>query len=53
MRYVLSLYAYDRKDPEVATAPDPAIVGRATELYELGERVVAPRPPSLQAEFLG
>ena len=53
MRYVLSLYDYDGKDPEIATAPDPLIVGRATELYELGERVVSPRPEALQAEFLG
>jgi polyphosphate kinase 2 (PPK2 family) len=28
MRYVLNLFDYDDKDPQVAVAPDPVIVGR-------------------------
>ena len=44
MRYVLRLFDYPGKDPEVATHPDPQIVGPASELFEHGERP-GPFPP--------
>ena len=34
MRHVLSLFDYDNKDPEVAEAPDPLILGSAALLAE-------------------
>ena len=34
MRYVLSLFPYTEKDPEIATAPDPLILGSASLLTE-------------------
>jgi hypothetical protein len=34
MRHVLSLFPYDQKDPEIATAPDPLILGSAALLSE-------------------
>ena len=34
MRHVLSLFDYDNKDPEVAVAPDPLILGSAALLAE-------------------
>ncbi|GAA1426741.1 polyphosphate kinase 2 [Microlunatus lacustris] len=42
MRYVLHRTDYDGKDADVVGVPDPAIVGRASEVYELGERTLAP-----------
>jgi polyphosphate kinase len=44
MRYVLRLFDYPGKDLEVATDPDPKIVGPASELFEAGERP-GPFPP--------
>ncbi len=38
MRYVLHRSDYDGKDVDLVGVPDPLIVGRATEVYELGER---------------
>src|SRR6266498_3139422 len=38
MRYVLSQFDYQDKDLEVVGTPDPAIVGRASELFEDDER---------------
>src|SRR6266487_2542160 len=38
MRYVLSQFDYQDKDLEVVGTPDPAIVGRAPELFEDDER---------------
>ncbi len=38
MRHVLSLIDYPYKDSEIAVAPDPLIVGPASELFEVGER---------------
>jgi polyphosphate kinase 2 len=37
MRYVLHVTPYDKKDPKVAHAPDPLIVGPAAEVLEEGE----------------
>jgi len=37
MRYVLGLFDYPDKDPEVVGTPDPLIVGPASEVYEHGE----------------
>jgi polyphosphate kinase len=34
MRHVLSLFPYTEKDPEIATAPDPLILGSASLLTE-------------------
>ncbi|WP_172836319.1 polyphosphate kinase 2 [Microlunatus soli] len=48
MRYVLDRFDYDGKDPEIVGHPDPQIVGRAADLYELGEREMP-----LQAQYLG
>ena len=38
MRHVLRLFDYPNKDLAVATEPDPAIVGPAASLFEVGER---------------
>ena len=38
MRYVLSLFDYPNQDPGIVAAPDPLIVGPASEVYEHGER---------------
>jgi polyphosphate kinase 2 (PPK2 family) len=45
MRHVLSLYEYDGRDDEVVGAhgPDRLIVGPASEVYERGEHITAPR----------
>jgi polyphosphate kinase 2 len=40
MRFVLHELPYDGKDRRVVGEPDPAIVGRAKELFERGERVL-------------
>jgi len=42
MRYVLHRADYDGKDADVVGVPDPKIVGRASDVYELGERTSAP-----------
>jgi len=38
MRHVLAKVDYDDKDASVVGSPDPLVVGRASEVYELGER---------------
>jgi polyphosphate kinase len=38
MRYLLSRFEYDDKDPEVVGVPDPLLLGRASRLFEEGER---------------
>jgi polyphosphate kinase 2 len=38
MRYVLAAVDYDEKDEQVVGEPDRLVVGRASEVYELGER---------------
>jgi polyphosphate kinase 2 len=38
MRYVLSQFDYTGKDPDVVGAPDPRIVGRASQVFEEGEQ---------------
>ena len=37
MRHVLSTVEYEGKDHEIVGQPDPKIVGRAAELFEVGE----------------
>jgi polyphosphate kinase len=37
MRHVLSLFDYPNRDDETALAPDPLIVGPASQVYEHGE----------------
>jgi polyphosphate kinase 2 len=37
MRHVLYRSDYEGKDPDVVGVPDPLIVGRASEVYEIGE----------------
>ena len=37
MRYVLSLFDYPNRDPDIVGTPDPLIVGPASEVYEHGE----------------
>jgi hypothetical protein len=37
MRYVLDRCDYEGKDVDVVGVPDPLIVGRASEVYEIGE----------------
>jgi polyphosphate kinase 2 len=39
MRWVLAGFDYDGKDVDVVGTPDPLIVGPASQVYELGERV--------------
>ncbi|WP_375430248.1 polyphosphate kinase 2 [uncultured Friedmanniella sp.] len=41
MRYVLYRVDYEGKDADVVGVPDPLIVGRASEVYEIGERHTA------------
>ena len=44
MRFVLSKLDYPNKDPEVAIAPDPLIVGSADTIYERGEHSLIIEP---------
>ena len=37
MRHVLSHVDYDGKDHEIVGQPDPKIVGKAADLFEVGE----------------
>jgi hypothetical protein len=37
MRHVLSTVDYEGKDHEIVGRPDPKIVGRAADLFEVGE----------------
>ncbi len=37
MRHVLASVDYDGKDTKIVGQPDPLIVGRATDVYEIGE----------------
>jgi polyphosphate kinase len=37
MRHVLSQFRYDNKDQELVGAPDPLIIGAASQLFEEGE----------------
>jgi hypothetical protein len=39
MRHVLNRFDYEGKDPEVVSAPDPRIVGPASQVFEHGETV--------------
>ena len=38
MRYLLTRFEYEKKDHEVVGAPDPMLVGRASQLFEDDER---------------
>ncbi|RFA18691.1 polyphosphate kinase 2 [Subtercola boreus] len=44
MRHVLNLFDYENKDRTIVGAPDPKIVGPASEVYERGEHA-RPAPP--------
>jgi hypothetical protein len=37
MRHVLSTVEYEGKDREIVGQPDPKIVGKASDLFEVGE----------------
>jgi len=41
MRHLLHDLSYPNKDPEVATPPDPLLVGAVNKLHEQGERVLS------------
>jgi polyphosphate kinase 2 len=41
LRHFLHALPYDDKDEQVARAPDPLLVGSASEIYEVGEKEVA------------
>ncbi len=45
IRHVLHRFDYPEKDPEVAYAADPAVVGPASELFEHGEESARQAPP--------
>ncbi|HEY2673947.1 MAG TPA: polyphosphate kinase 2 [Rugosimonospora sp.] len=38
MRHVLSLFDYDSRDADLIGSPDPLLVGRASQLFEVDER---------------
>jgi polyphosphate kinase 2 len=38
MRHLLSLFDYDSKDVDLIGSPDPLLVGRASQLFEVDER---------------
>ena len=38
MRFLLNQFEYDNKDVELVGAPDPLIVGPASQLFEIDER---------------
>jgi polyphosphate kinase 2 (PPK2 family) len=40
MRHVLASLEYEGKDHDVVGVPDPKIVGKAADLFEVGERLV-------------
>ena len=42
MRHVLASFDYDDKDHDVVGEPDPLIVGRASEIFEQGEKATPP-----------
>jgi len=44
IRHLLTRFDYDGKDPEVVGTPDPLLVGRASLLFEEGERTALPFP---------
>jgi polyphosphate kinase len=46
MRYVLGLFPYNNKDQVLVGAPDPLIVGPASNVYEHGETPGGPGVPS-------
>jgi polyphosphate kinase 2 len=49
MRYVLEQFDYSRRDNTVVTAPDPLVVGPASDVYEYGEAPGARRPQNRPA----
>jgi polyphosphate kinase 2 len=46
MRYALSLFDYSNRNTEIAGAPDPVIVGPASQVYEHGETPGGPGVPA-------
>ena len=50
MRFVLDELDYPNKDKQVATPPDPAIVGSAKNIYEMGEKYLESSPLETEGE---
>ncbi len=48
MRFILNSLDYPNKNPELATPPDPAIVGSAAHIYEKDEHTLAEPPFKLK-----
>ena len=44
LRYVLQCLPYHNRNAEVACAPDPLLVGRASVIFELGEHAMSTEP---------
>lgn len=44
MRYILHTIPYTNKNQEIACAPDPLILGNASEIYEAGEHAMMSPP---------
>lgn len=53
MRHVLSLFPDDGKDPEIAAAPDPQVLGSAALLSECGEGAAAADPQRILPRLSG
>ncbi|MGB5276827.1 MAG: polyphosphate kinase 2 [Gammaproteobacteria bacterium] len=50
MRFVLNALDYPNKDKDVATPPDPLIVGSAKNIYERGEKYLESSPLESEGE---
>ena len=48
MKFLLNSLDYANKDKQVATAPDPLIVGSARTIYETGEHYLESGPLDLE-----
>lgn len=53
MRHVLAKFDYDGKDPEIVGTPDPLIVGRAADIFEIGENGTRTEARSTSDSYLG
>ena len=50
MKFLLNSLDYDNKDKQVATPPDPRIVGSARTIYEAGEHYLEKGPLDLEGD---
>ena len=50
MKFLLNSLDYDKKDKQVATPPDPQIVGSARTIYEAGEHYLEKGPLDLEGD---